>query len=363
MTSDISSIRECRYCSEYSQASGEAPIGTAGELDHWVAIALPQPINRQLWADRPALAPLKQLPRAIALRLGLRLRIVAIASEGNTYDPERVQVLHYARPKGAFASFQRSEYCLPEHHVVSLIRHALARPQGQSLLQQYRRDDTDGIRDLFVCTHTRHDLACGRYGTPLFRLLDREYGSSGHLRVWQCSHFGGHRFAPTVMDFPAGHCWGHLNSERIDDVLEILLERRGDWRNLQPYYRGWVGTHKFGQLLERELWARKGWDWLSYERSFSVAKPELSGWRSLLWQALRIVPGQRSVKVRHALAMQAPRAEIRAEFTTADGTAESCRASVEMSGQVVTMSRSDTDERTTVPQYRVRLASDISSQE
>lgn len=352
-------MRECRYCSKYSQASGEALIGTVGELDHWVAIALPQPINRQLWTNRPELAPLQTLPRAIALRHGLRLRLVAIASEGNDYDPERVQVLHYFRPKGAFAAFQQSEYCLPEARIVPLIRHVLESPQSKSSFQQYRQNDRDGIRDLFVCTHTRHDLACGRYGTPLFRLLEREYARSEHLRVWQCSHFGGHRFAPTVMDFPTGHCWGHLNSERIDEVLEILLERRGDWRKLQPYYRGWVGTHKFGQLLESELWMRKGWAWLSHERSFSVVKPQLSGWRSLLWHALSVVPGQRVLKVRNALATKAARAELRGDYRPLDGNAESCHASVEMSGQVVTMSRSDTEERMVAPQYQVRLSSDF----
>ncbi|WP_017328324.1 sucrase ferredoxin [Synechococcus sp. PCC 7336] len=358
MRSDSLSTRDCRYCSAVSQASGETPIGTAGSLDHWIAIALPQPRPRQLWAARPLLAPLEQLPKAIAIRRGQRLRLVAISSDRNDYNPDRVRVLHYYRPEGPFAEFNRSEYLLPETEVVSLVRSILSNPQARSPFQHYCQKAGKGMRDLFVCTHTRHDLACGRYGTPLFRLLYRKYNHLDRLRVWQSSHFGGHRFAPTLMDFPSGHCWGHLNSDRLEEVLETLVERQGECQILKPFYRGWAGTHKFGQLLESELWMQTGWDWLSYRRSARVVQPNLSGLRAFLWQALRIVPGRRALNGRDALAMAARQAEVRLDYNRPDGKAESCRARIEVCGQVATMARSDTDERVVLPQYRVSILSD-----
>ena len=36
-----------------------------------------------------------------------------------------------------------------------------------------------------------------------------------NLRVWQSAHFGGHRFAPTLIDLPIGHLWGHLDEEKL----------------------------------------------------------------------------------------------------------------------------------------------------
>jgi hypothetical protein len=57
-----------------------------------------------------------------------------------------------------------------------------------------------------VCTNARRDRCCARLGLPVYRELAAQVGS----RLWQCSHIGGHRFAPTTLFFPHGVTYGRI---------------------------------------------------------------------------------------------------------------------------------------------------------
>lgn len=57
---------------------------------------------------------------------------------------------------------------------------------------------------LAVCTNSSRDLCCGLDGRALVAAL------SSYRRVWECSHLGGHRFAPTALHVPTGLVYGRL---------------------------------------------------------------------------------------------------------------------------------------------------------
>jgi hypothetical protein len=59
---------------------------------------------------------------------------------------------------------------------------------------------------LLVCTHGRRDLCCAVDGRALVADLDQEPD------VWECSHLGGHRFAPTALVLPTGYLYGRLDA-------------------------------------------------------------------------------------------------------------------------------------------------------
>jgi hypothetical protein len=59
---------------------------------------------------------------------------------------------------------------------------------------------------LLVCTHGRRDLCCAVDGRALVADLHREPD------VWECSHLGGHRFAPTALVLPTGYLYGRLDA-------------------------------------------------------------------------------------------------------------------------------------------------------
>ena len=120
-------------------------------------------------------------------------------------------------------------------------------------------------RDLLVCTHGTVDACCALFGYPFYRDLRRAAkAAAGSCRVWRSTHFGGHRFAPTVLDLPEGRYWGFMTPERG----EALVTRTGEVADLRESYRGWAGYEApEAQLLEREIFVREGWAWTTWPQS------------------------------------------------------------------------------------------------
>jgi hypothetical protein len=75
---------------------------------------------------------------------------------------------------------------------------------------------------LAVCTNGRRDVACAKYGTPVFNALAEQAGVS----VWQSTHMGGHRFAGVVAALPTGLCYGYLDADDAPYLAQAV--RRGD---------------------------------------------------------------------------------------------------------------------------------------
>ena len=192
----------------------------------------------------------------------------------------------YQRPAAQFATYTKQEYVLPDQAAAQLVMGLLNRLLGQSVdlspFAAYQRETSDR-REMLVCTHTQVDLACGRYGTPVYRHLRQTYGQPEQsLRVWQSTHFGGHQFAPTLIDLPTGQLWGHLEM----DVLPQLIHRDGDPQQMGQFYRGWTGLSKLEQIAEREAWLQTGWDWFTYPRTAHTRRKGLAGRQRWLYPLL-----------------------------------------------------------------------------
>lgn len=68
---------------------------------------------------------------------------------------------------------------------------------------------------LLVCTHGRRDRCCALEGRALaIAVADVRPG------VWECSHLGGHRFAPTALVLPTGYLYGRLDPGAAVDALK-----------------------------------------------------------------------------------------------------------------------------------------------
>lgn len=69
--------------------------------------------------------------------------------------------------------------------------------------------DVQGARvseKFLVCTHGSRDICCGSLGPRLAQALR----AAGHQEVWEVSHIGGHRFAPTLWHLPSWRFYGRL---------------------------------------------------------------------------------------------------------------------------------------------------------
>ena len=82
-------------------------------------------------------------------------------------------------------------------------------------------------RTLFlVCAHGRRDPCCSRLGIPIFKALEFGAGDGEVPLVWQCSHTGGHRFAPNVVVLPWGVTLGRVALHDVPRVESTLREGR-----------------------------------------------------------------------------------------------------------------------------------------
>lgn len=98
---------------------------------------------------------------------------------------------------------------------------------------------------LFVCTHAKRDQCCAIEGRGLVQQL-----ASPH--VWECSHLGGHRFAPTALLLPTGSHLGRLSAEGAMAALEDP-----DSPHNTVYMRGnvrWEPREQVAALIASKHW-------------------------------------------------------------------------------------------------------------
>ncbi|MBB6097473.1 hypothetical protein HNR42_000890 [Deinobacterium chartae] len=288
-------------CSQVSLQSDEDPAGSAFSFEHYLLVEIPTPWDSDLLASRHVPPGFAEFVRDIQ-RTKLSFRPLGLVPDQDT--PEGfVRLLYFRRPDGPFAHLEKYDYLVAPQEVTPLSR-ALLHGEDLSLWAARRVTDTPE-RELLVCTHGSVDVCCAKFGYPLYREMRDTWVPrlEGRLRVWRTSHFGGHRFAPTVIDLPYGRVWAHLTPA----ALPYLLRREGHPKALHRHQRGWAGTTGLGQIAERAALEAEGWAWLDYAREVIFEE---------------IVGGDAADRHNPVSAANPPeRARVRIEFTTPAGEA------------------------------------------
>ncbi len=306
-----------RLCSVVARQKHEQPIGTATPFDHFIAVEVAAPWPRKVWQAKAVPPGLVDL-LADAEARGLAVRAQAILPDEQTAQTRHRRVLYFRRPAEQFAAYESLAFILPPNQVTSLIEALLDNSGDASHFDRYRQERPER-RDMFICTHGSRDACCGKFGYTFYAALSRQAPAA--TRLWRTSHLGGHRFAPTLLDLPTGHYWGHLDPSH----LPLLLKRQGplDW--LSATYRGWAGLGRFEQIAEQAVWQREGWAWLDYRKAGYILRRDEA----------------------------ADTSHVRLDFTRPDGTAGAYEVTVKPRGSVLTLKSSGDPELTRLPQYQV----------
>ena len=311
-----------RLCSVVSKAAREDPAGCGKPFVGYLGIEVAPSWNHDVTESPGFPEGLREAVKR-AQDAGVIGKFTALFPDPVYSREGYARALYLHKPPGPFVTYDKSEYAVPEGEIVPLVE-ALA--EGQDGLSRFERyeEDTSRVRDILVCTHGSHDACCGKFGYPVYETL--RYGYAGaskrQLRVWRTSHIGGHRFAPTLIDFPEGRYWGHLEPE----ALEKLVLRKGPVSELGRFYRGLAGlSGKFEQIAEREIFMREGWEWTRYLKSGKTLEADETE----------------------------DRAEVRIEYATPSGNTGAYEATVEANGTVMTLSNSGSDPLQEAKQYRV----------
>ena len=312
---------EGRLCSVVSRANGEDLAGYGIPFEHRLLVEVAPPWESDVGASRHYPEGLWDA-LMVAWRRGSQVGMTAIQPDVEYSVAGCTRLIYLRRPNGPFAAYEKKEYLLPDRALVPAVEALFGGAEEASRLEEYRRD-TGHVRDVVVCTHGRHDACCGKFGYPVYEWLRREHAEPEKLRVWRASHLGGHRFAPTLVDYPEGRYWGRLEPWAI----EGLMLRNGPASDLRRFHRGWSGLEsRFEQIAEGEILAREGWRWTGYPKEGRV---------------LAVDEGEH-------------RAEVRIEYLApGSATPGFYTAVVEETGRVTTLIDSGCEPLQEVRQYRV----------
>ncbi len=315
---EMEASSERRLCSLVSRANGEDPIGSAKPIENRLIVELPQPWQRDALGSRRLVEGLRPVVED-ARDTDLLDAFSAILPDREYSRNGHTRLLFLCKPSGPFAAYEKQDFLVPNGEVAAAAG-ALLKGNGLGRFERYRQE-TGHVRDILVCTHGGRDVCCGKFGYPVYDLLRRRHAAPGRLRVWRTSHIGGHRFAPTMIDYPEGRHWGHLETW----AAERLAARRGPVSDLGPFLRGWAGLRSPAeQAAEREVFAREGWAWTGY------------------------------LKEGRVLHSSDGRTEVRIDYRSPDGAISGAyEATVEVAGAVMTMESSGDAELAEVDQYRV----------
>lgn len=264
-----------RFCSLAAQDQGLDPIGYSTFARRFFALENPLPWPKRVWfSPEHAPASIPKLFEHLATlsdeeRAALSTRPLMVAPE-RSYTPagyRRFFILE--QPTGAFADYRRHEYLVPEHALSDLIWAALIATEALADFDDYRVHAP--YRDFLICTQGAVDAACGKFGYRLYQRAKEMAQNYPDVRVWRAAHFGGHVFAPTLLELPSARCWAHLGEAQLD----ALFSRRCDIRVLDGHYRGWAGLDgPFLQVAEKELMLRRGWAHLGEKKRGCTLKQE-----------------------------------------------------------------------------------------
>lgn len=245
------------FCAEQSRQSGVDIIGSASEHQIYVAIECPPPWTTDDMESKGIPDNLRELSEEIYEDYDrFQTRFLLIYNE-HLKQENCTRVLFFRKPSGFANAYEKQEFHLTDiQDVAPLVQQYV---MGEPINLQPIDNPT---RDILICTHGSRDRCCSRFGNPIYHQalkIVEEY-SLKQVRIWQVSHIGGHRMAPTAIDFPTARYYGYLDSSSLTSILTCT----GDMQNLKTVYRGWGMLPWAAQVMEKELLFKHGWDWLNY---------------------------------------------------------------------------------------------------
>ena len=259
------------FCAEASRQAEENPIGWAAPCQLYILIECSPPWGGDEFASQSVPANLRVLVEEI-YQIEPSAMVLLIYSH-ILIKKNYTKLLIFRQRTGLCNGYTKQETEVNNvNDIAPVLQNYLANPTTE--------EPPLPTRDILICTHGSHDKCCAKYGIPFYRQAIAIVNSLGlkNVRIWQSSHFGGHRFAPTALDFPSGRCYGRLDSKSFASILT----RSGDIQVLKSVYRGWgiLSGSDYpipAQLVEQELMLRYGWNWFDYKIANRIVEQNEDG--------------------------------------------------------------------------------------
>jgi hypothetical protein len=244
----------------------EPLAGTSAVAEHWLCVEQPGPWGRDALVQ-------SHLDGAVADELARRadeagVRVVLIRRPGNHADTHlpRPRQVYFATTSPGRTRLDATTILDPKELLdLDLPGLAAGRAAGPGFRQ--------AAPLLLVCTNGRRDVCCALVGRPIAGTLAERHPDS----VWECTHIGGHRFAPTALTLPTGYSYGRLDAQTAAEVLAAA----GAGRVVLAGNRGrstWSRPGQAAELAVRELVGEVGPDALSVSPELLVRHVDGRRW-------------------------------------------------------------------------------------
>lgn len=212
--------------------------GTAAEVAAWLCLEHPGAWGRDVFAGDAFGPELSRRLQAHVEAAGVRLLLIRRPGRALDASTGASRTVLFARsaPDGTWC--ERFEVSAPEE----LLGLDLATtPTAPGLGEQV----TEPVA--LVCAHGKRDQCCAVLGRPVAAGLSARFGDA----VWECSHTGGHRFAPSMILLPTGYTYGRLGAEESVAAVEAAA----DGEVYLPGLRGrscWSPAEQAAEIAVRE---------------------------------------------------------------------------------------------------------------
>ncbi|MGY1438446.1 sucrase ferredoxin [Streptomyces reniochalinae] len=213
-------------CATASRILPEPLAGTAATARTWLLVEQPGPWGRKALTQSRLDPGLGQALDAAASAHGARVALIRRPGRHADHSPAAGHRVYLARTvpgdswvltarlpgDGGLEALRDLDFAAFDDPAAGA-RGAAARP---------RWEPYEGEPLALVCTNGKRDRCCALLGRP----LAAELAASGGANVWEITHLGGHRFAPTLLVLPHGYAYGRLDAAGTKSVLDAVRDGR-----------------------------------------------------------------------------------------------------------------------------------------
>ncbi|MEV7199135.1 sucrase ferredoxin [Streptomyces griseoluteus] len=238
-------------CATVSRNLDEPVSGTAATATTWLLLEQPGP-----WGAKALTSSHLDPALGLALEAAAKdtgVRVALIRRPGRHADPgtppvRQVYVAHTV-PGNVWLYGTTTR---DPRHLLGLDFAALGAGDPRSFASVLGGRPQTGDPLALVCTNGKRDRCCALLGRP----LAAELTASDVPGVWEVTHLGGHRFAPTVLVLPYGYAYARAEAHTVKEALH----RAREGQVLLEDCRGRSAWDRPGQAAELAVRAATGED-------------------------------------------------------------------------------------------------------
>lgn len=216
------------FCSQEAIRANELPIGTASMFNKLILIQYEMPFKESAFEESELSENVKNYLNDY-LKTKADCRILLI-KKGKTDTSKKISI--FTITNDVFAPFINQKIIENYSDILDIDFDSMFAEKFSPIEKEM----------VIVCTNGTKDKCCSKFGLPIFNELSK-YDT---IDVWQCSHIGGDRYAPTLIVLPYCIYYGHLDKNSVNELVQHINNKE----IFLSKYRGRTSLHFYSQAAE-----------------------------------------------------------------------------------------------------------------